>query len=42
MLSGEVLSGDQKVAAENSVRCQTGVKGVLNDIVTTSAVKATR
>jgi osmotically-inducible protein OsmY len=40
MLSGKVLSGDQKIAAENSVRCLTGVKGLLNDIVTTTTVTA--
>jgi osmotically-inducible protein OsmY len=40
-LAGEVSSGEQKNAAEDSVRRLTGVKGVLNGIITTAAVKTT-
>jgi osmotically-inducible protein OsmY len=40
-LSGQVAWGYQKSAAENAVRHLLGVKGVVNDIVVETTVKAT-
>ncbi len=40
-LSGQVAWGFQKTAAENAVRHLIGVKGVINDIMIASTVKAT-
>jgi osmotically-inducible protein OsmY len=40
-LSGKVNWGFQKTSAENSVRSLMGVKGVINDVVVASNIKAT-